>query len=354
MLQNAIFCDDILKKPSASGGIAPTPLPGALPLDPTGGLLRPPDPRIIFLLFHFCPVPCLFQSCSISVMFPPSGFRWALGLFFSPGPGFCTETQGCCIFTPGFCVGLAVFSRCLLLRAPLGGAYSPSRHLGRVLRTLGRLGQMVFGPFGPAPWTFFVDLANFLAFLSCEKGLSASSVKVHRSAVCTTIRQMGGPSFSDDPLLRDLVRGAALAEAKSPHRTPSWDLFLVLLALRLPPYEPLKQSSLKHLTLKMTFLVSLASGRRCSEVHTLSELPSDVAFEPDGSMSLQFLPDFLAKNQLPGSPSPIVSIKSLTSILAPDDEDRLLCPVRALRAYRKRTESFRSKRSCLLLLEQEL
>ena len=192
-------------------------------------------------------------------------------------------------------------------------------------------------------------LANFLAFLSCEKGLSASSVKVHRSAVCTTICQMGGPSFSDDPLLRDLVRGAALAEAKSPRRTPSWDLFLVLSALRLPPYEPLKQSSLKHLTLKTTFLVSLASGRRCSEVHALSGLPSDVAFEPDGSMSLWFLPDFLAKNQLPGSPSPIISIKSLTSILVPDDEDRSLCPVRALRAYRKRTESFRSKRRRLLL-----
>ena len=193
------------------------------------------------------------------------------------------------------------------------------------------------------------DLANFLAFLSCVKGLSASSIKVHWSAVCTTIRQMGGPTFSDDPLLRDLVRGAALAEAKSPRRIPSWDLFLVLSALRLPPYEPLKQSSLKHLTLKTAFLVSLASGRRCSEVHALSGLPGDVAFEPDGSMSLRFLPDFLAKNQLPGSPSPVISIRSLSSILAPDDEDLFLCPVRALRAYRKRTKSFRSKQRRLLL-----
>ena len=64
MLQNAVFCDDILKKPSASGGVAPRPLPGALPLDPTGGLLRPPDPRIIFLLFHFFPVPCLISMIS--------------------------------------------------------------------------------------------------------------------------------------------------------------------------------------------------------------------------------------------------------------------------------------------------
>ena len=59
MLQNAVFCDDIQKKPSASGGVASRPLSGALPLNPTGGLLRPPDPRIIFLLFHFSPVPCL-------------------------------------------------------------------------------------------------------------------------------------------------------------------------------------------------------------------------------------------------------------------------------------------------------
>ena len=37
------FCDDMLKKTSASGGVAP-------------------DPRIIFLLFHFFPVPCLLKG----------------------------------------------------------------------------------------------------------------------------------------------------------------------------------------------------------------------------------------------------------------------------------------------------
>ena len=122
--------------------------------------------------------------------------------------------------------------------------------------------------------------------------------------------------------------------------------FLVLSALRLPPYEPLKQWSLKRLTLKTAFLVSLASGKRCSEVHVLSGLPSDVAFKPDGSTSLRFLPDFLAQYQLPGSPSPVISVRSLSPILAPDDEDHLLCPVRALRAYRK---SFCSERCRLLL-----
>ena len=90
------------------------------------------------------------------------------------------------------------------------------------------------------------------------------------------------------------------------------------------------------------FLVTLASGRRASEVHGLSGLASDVALEPDGSMSLHFLPNFLAKNQSPGEVSPIIFIKPLTSILGPDDEDRLLCPVRGLQHYRRRSSLFRS------------
>ena len=55
-------------------------------------------------------------------------------------------------------------------------------------------------------------------------------------------------------------------------------------------------------------------------MHALSELLSDVVNEPDGSLSLRFLPGFLAKNQNMGSPSPIISIKSPRSLLAADDE----------------------------------
>ena len=50
-------------------------------------------------------------------------------------------------------------------------------------------------------------LANFLAILSCDKGPSASSVKMHWWAVYTSIRQMGRPTFSGDPFLHNLVRG---------------------------------------------------------------------------------------------------------------------------------------------------
>ena len=54
-----------------------------------------------------------------------------------------------------------------------------------------------------------MEFSNFLSYLSKELGLSASSLRTHRAAVSSTILQLGGPSFSEDPLLRSVVRGAS-------------------------------------------------------------------------------------------------------------------------------------------------
>ena len=56
---------------------------------------------------------------------------------------------------------------------------------------------------------------------------------------------------------------------KEPQTYSIWDLFLVFSALRLSPYNPVREISLKCLTLRLVFLVALASGRRCGEVHAL-------------------------------------------------------------------------------------
>ena len=50
---------------------------------------------------------------------------------------------------------------------------------------------------------------------------------------------------------------------------PHWDLGIVLEALSRPPYEPLREASLKHLTLKTVFLLAMASAGRCSELQVL-------------------------------------------------------------------------------------
>ena len=150
-------------------------------------------------------------------------------------------------------------------------------------------------------------------------------------------------------MFSDVSGNVSLSQVSRGRRVPSWDLFLVLASLREAPYEPLASSSLKDLTYKTAFLITLASGRRCSEVHSLSGLSKDIAREPHGAYSLRFLPEFIAKNQEPTSLSPSIMIRPLSSILCPDDPDRTLCPVRALRHYRRRTEHFRGGRRRLFL-----
>ena len=185
-----------------------------------------------------------------------------------------------------------------------------------------------------------IKLSEYLCFLFRVKKLSPSSVKGHKAAISTTIRQMGGPSFSEDPLLRDVIKGMSAESTRFPRRFPSWDLYPVLSSLRLPPYEPLESCPLDLLSEKTAFLVSLASARRCSEVHAFSF--RSLAREPGGAISLRFCSGFVAKNQKDGTVVPPVIIKSLENILCEDDEDRTLCPVRALKIYKRRTTHLRS------------
>ena len=171
---------------------------------------------------------------------------------------------------------------------------------------------------------------------------------MYRAAICTTLRQLGGPSFQEDLLIRDTLKGSAILEARSPRRVPAWDLNLVLTFLKGAQFEPLNSLDLKFLTLKTTFLLALATGRRVSGVNHLSGLFKDVGLNSEGSFVLKFLPEFLAKNQAPGSPSPSLTIPQLSSTSDPPI-DITLCPVRALKRYRQVTRPMRGTRRKLLL-----
>ena len=197
-----------------------------------------------------------------------------------------------------------------------------------------------------------VDLVNFLAHLVAQEGLSPSSIKVFRSAIVTSLKQLGGRVRGESAhphLVRDVVRGIEASAASNPRRVPLWDLVLVLGVLREPPYEPLRSLDRKTLTLKTAFLLMLASGRRASEVNSLSGLPADVCREADGTYLLKFLPEFRAKNQTASDRSPVVRIPPLSSILGPDDDDVSLCPVRCLKRY-LRVVSVRRPTTCRKLL----
>ena len=124
-----------------------------------------------------------------------------------------------------------------------------------------------------------MKIANFLGYLSNTLKLSTSSIKVHRAAICSSLRQLGSASYSEDPVLRDVIRALTLRKPTVPRRVPAWDLFLVLASLREPPFEPLEKLDLASLTLKTVFLISLAAGRRCSEIYALSGLDFDIKLD---------------------------------------------------------------------------
>ena len=64
---------------------------------------------------------------------------------------------------------------------------------------------------------------------------------------------------------------------------PQWDLSVVLEALSKPPYEPLREASFKHLTLKTVFLLAMASAGRRSELHTLRFDQNYIQFKSKGA-----------------------------------------------------------------------
>ena len=113
----------------------------------------------------------------------------------------------------------------------------------------------------------------------------------------------------------------------------------------------MKDTDLKHLTLKTAFLLALASGKRRSEIHAwvankVSNLGQweKVALFPSS--------DFIAKNQLAREDSHVspVTIPALTTIVDRQfKEDRTLCPVRALEYYLDRTKDLRGSRSLLFI-----
>ena len=120
--------------------------------------------------------------------------------------------------------------------------------------------------------------------------------------------------------------------------------------LRQAPYEPLEEASFEDLTRKTVFLLALATAARVSEIHAIDI--TRVRFEAGrhASVLLGLCWDFVAKNQLPGQPDRMFTIAPLSTIVGSEDEEELLmCPVRAVRAYINRAAPRRRSRRRLFV-----
>ena len=194
------------------------------------------------------------------------------------------------------------------------------------------------------------DLVDFFCYLFDTLKLSVASIKGYRSAISNILKFSKSADCTADPIISDLIKGFALRKPVSRSLTPKWNLTCVLWSLNKAPYEPLKTADIKYITLKAVFLLTFAAARRRSEIHALSIEEGCFRYDRNSdSITLLTQPGFLAKNQLPESlPEPIV-IPGLSQFCGSDTDDRLLCPVRALRAYLSRVKAKRLGRKRLFL-----
>ena len=190
-------------------------------------------------------------------------------------------------------------------------------------------------------------IADFLIAIF-DKGRAISTIRGYRSAIAAV--HADGASITESPTLGKLLR--ALFNKRPPARKllPSWSLPKVLDALAQAPFEPLAEASLRDVTIKTVFLVAIASGQRRSALHALSAAPGHIRWEP-GGVRLIPNPTFIAKNQTASSDPVEIFIQPLSS-LSSISEDKVWCPVRALKYYWHRTRAKRTGKQLFIITKE--
>jgi hypothetical protein len=196
------------------------------------------------------------------------------------------------------------------------------------------------------------DLQRFFLYLFKEKGLLPGTIQGYRSALANQLYGKVRWDISGDSSLSRLIDSFFRDKPAFQKQVPPWDLRVVLQALTEAPFEPLAQAPLKFLTFKTVFLVTLASGKRRSEVHALIE--SRVRHSNNWSkVTLEPSSRFLSKNQIAKHGTNIfrpIVIEALGPTLSDElSDDKKLCPVRALRYYLSRTKDLRKGRELLFI-----
>ena len=195
-------------------------------------------------------------------------------------------------------------------------------------------------------------IADFLLHLFTDLKRRPSTIAGYRSAIAGALRSSQGLDYGKNQELSSLILSFTREQPRSTRSIPAWDLGLVLRCLTRPPFEPLRDATVKLLTLKTAFLVLLATGSRRSEVHALDY--SKVRHGPNWEyVILEPHMDFIAKTELRTAGASQPSSKKIPPLgptLGPGlEEDLKLCPVRALKIYLARTQQLREDKKLLFI-----
>ena len=110
------------------------------------------------------------------------------------------------------------------------------------------------------------QISDFFMYLYQDLNRRPSTIDGYRTAIVDTLGPMAHHIAHNADLHR-LLSSFHRDHPKSSRNLPKWNLSVVHNELTKAPFEPMKDTDLKHLTLKTAFLLALASGKRRSEIH---------------------------------------------------------------------------------------
>ena len=188
-------------------------------------------------------------------------------------------------------------------------------------------------------------VAEFLTWLFEERKASVRTLRGYRSALGAALRNASGYDPGADEVLSQLMRGFLRSRPIKSRSLITWDISLVLRYLKSGKLGTTGRLSPKDLTLKLVFLLALATGKRRSELHALDK---DIRLVNDEwkEVVLRPRPDFLGKTHFAtggaGTFSEI-TLKSIDSAESYTLQEKSLCPVTTLRIYQRVSREYRSE-----------
>ena len=142
------------------------------------------------------------------------------------------------------------------------------------------------------------QVSDFFMYLYQDLNRHPSTIDGYRTAIVYTLGP-AGLHISQSSDLNRLLSSFHRDRPKSSRNLPKWNLSALLNELTKSPFEPMKDTDLKHLTLKTTLLLALASGKRRNEIHAwVANKVFNLNLDQWEKVALFHSSDFIAKNQL--------------------------------------------------------
>ncbi len=132
--------------------------------------------------------------------------------------------------------------------------------------------------------------------------LSPSTLKLYVAAISTHHDPIDGRSVGKHDLVVTFLRGARRLNPHRPPSLPSWDLALVLIALKNAQFEPLQSVELKLLSTKSLLLTALASFKMVGDLQAFLVDESFFEIGPADSSVTVSSKSRLAASLTPNSP----------------------------------------------------